>query len=181
MVKSNLLSLCRRLLLPKRGFKWLMEQVNLPFPGWIFCLQKMGGNPWVNILRHSASEGQQFWNPSVPKHCWNTLSWASTYPPQHFRLTVSLPRHSVKKVPSFCLKPLSLGELLRIHVDPRWRSEKGSQIESWSLVDATLLMLPPHGFKRWDVEKVPIFLVMFSCWTKNQEKGRGDAPIWQVQ
>ena len=135
MVKSNLLSLCRRLLLPKRGFKWLMEQVNLPFPGVTFLPSENGRRfPWVNIFFDSLHLRGQ--------HCWNTLSWASTHPPQHFRLTVSLPRHSVKKVPSFCLKPLSLGGScfisMSMHGGEVERFVDWKLIHSWCyLVDAT--------------------------------------------
>lgn len=56
-----------------------------------------------SIFRLSASEGSN----TVETHSAELP--LPLIPPQHFRLTVSLPRHSVKKVPSFCLKPLSLG------------------------------------------------------------------------
>lgn len=135
MVKSNLLSLYRRLRLPKRGFKWLMEQVNLPFPGVTFLPSENGRRfPWVNLFFDSL----HLKGATLLKH--TQLSFHS-FPP-NMSVDFSLPRHSVKKVPSFCLKPLSLGGVAsypcRCTVEKWKRFVDWKLIHSWCyLVDAT--------------------------------------------
>lgn len=118
MVKSNLLSLYRRLRLPKRGFKWLMEQVNLPFPGVTFLPSENGRRfPWVNLFFDSL----HLKGATLLKHTQLSFHFHSS-PPNISGWQFPCQGTQWKRCLRFVSSHWALGELVHIHVDARWRS-----------------------------------------------------------